>query len=75
MLFHLEEFRRLCLHHAVISNCLRDTCLTCELGFLFCMLEDAHGRNCHATNFLRAFERIRYSSSCYALKLIILFSS
>lgn len=35
-------------------GCQRDNCLLCQAGFLFRMLEDAHGANCQATNFLRA---------------------
>lgn len=39
--------------------CARDTCLACELGFLFRMLDRAEGRNCQATNFLRAFRTLK----------------
>lgn len=46
--------RNLALHHTA-SNCLFETCLLCELGFLFDMLEKASGQNCQATNFLKTF--------------------
>ncbi|KAJ3339561.1 poly(A)-specific ribonuclease [Entophlyctis luteolus] len=38
--------------------CTKQNCLLCELGFLFRMLEDAKGANCHATNFLHAFGKL-----------------
>ena len=50
-------FRNLALHHTATS-CLYDTCLLCELGFLFDTLEKAEGQNCQATNFLKAFSSI-----------------
>ncbi|KAL8941516.1 MAG: hypothetical protein Q9216_002198 [Gyalolechia sp. 2 TL-2023] len=47
-------FRNLTLHHTA-SSCLAESCLLCELGYLFDMLEKAEGQKCHATNFLKAF--------------------
>ncbi|KAL8628273.1 hypothetical protein Q9189_006045 [Teloschistes chrysophthalmus] len=47
-------FRNAALHHAA-SSCLTESCLLCELGYLFDMLEKAGGQKCHATNFLKAF--------------------
>lgn len=35
--------------------CPSDECLLCEAGFLFCMLDEARGTNCQATNFARVF--------------------
>ncbi|ORY81542.1 ubiquitin carboxyl-terminal hydrolase-domain-containing protein [Protomyces lactucae-debilis] len=35
------------------SDCLRESCLLCEVGYLFGML--ANGQNCQATNFLQVF--------------------
>jgi PAB-dependent poly(A)-specific ribonuclease subunit 2 len=37
------------------DSCPKVDCLLCEAGFLFRMLKDAHGTNCQATNFSRAF--------------------
>ncbi|KAI8910963.1 ubiquitin carboxyl-terminal hydrolase-domain-containing protein [Gorgonomyces haynaldii] len=54
-LFHfIWPLRELAKTH-IRSNCLREPCLTCELGFLCRMLETSMGVNCQATNFLRAF--------------------
>lgn len=46
------------LHISTSLPCRREGCLACELGFLFRMLEDAKGVNCHASNFLRVFKTI-----------------
>ena len=54
--------RNLSLRHAATS-CITDSCLLCELGFLFDMLEKAEGQNCQATNLLRAFGSSREASS------------
>ncbi|RKP14656.1 ubiquitin carboxyl-terminal hydrolase-domain-containing protein [Piptocephalis cylindrospora] len=56
-LFFLPALRALLVRHSG-SACSRDPCLSCELGFLFSMLQDSGGRNCHASNFLRAFSAI-----------------
>lgn len=53
---YLVPFRHLAETHAIEGrDCQRDECLLCQAGFLFKMLQDAHGANCQATNFLRAF--------------------
>ena len=49
--------RNLALHHTA-TTCLTDTCLLCELGFLFDMLDKAEGQSCQATNFLRTLGSI-----------------
>jgi PAB-dependent poly(A)-specific ribonuclease subunit 2 len=54
--------RNLALHHASTS-CIADNCLLCELGFLTDMLEKAAGRNCQATNLLRALGDSREANS------------
>ena len=49
--------RNLALSHAA-GACLVETCLLCELGFLFDMLEKAEGQSCQATNFLKTLSNI-----------------
>lgn len=49
--------RNLALQH-VATSCLEDTCILCELGFVFDMLQKADGgATCHATNMLTALSR------------------
>lgn len=59
--------RNIALHHAA-SSCHSETCLLCELGFLFDMLEKASGINCQATNFLRTFSSSREASKLNLLE-------
>ncbi|RKP36537.1 ubiquitin carboxyl-terminal hydrolase-domain-containing protein [Dimargaris cristalligena] len=61
-LFYLPAFRAVAVAHMTLA-CPLDSCLLCELGFLFRMLEDAHGANCQATNFLRVFSTIRQADA------------
>ncbi|TFK86247.1 hypothetical protein K466DRAFT_493169 [Polyporus arcularius HHB13444] len=44
--------RRLAKSH-ITTDCPREHCLLCELGFVTRMLEDAHGTNCQASNFCK----------------------
>ena len=54
--------RNLALHHTA-SSCLFETCLLCEMGFLFDMLEKASGQNCQATNLLKTFSSLSHGDS------------
>jgi PAB-dependent poly(A)-specific ribonuclease subunit 2 len=54
--------RNLALHHAA-STCIYETCLLCEMGYLFDMLEKANGQNCQATNLLKTFSSYREASN------------
>jgi PAB-dependent poly(A)-specific ribonuclease subunit 2 len=58
----IPVLRNCALHHAA-TVCVLDTCLLCELGFLFDMLEAAGGLNCQATNFLKTLSSLSHASS------------
>lgn len=52
-MFHFTPLvRNLALQHTATA-CINDTCLLCELGFLFDMLQKAEGSICQATNMLK----------------------
>lgn len=44
--------RNLALQHAA-TDCRKETCLLCELGYLSDMLQKTEGSSCHASNLLR----------------------
>lgn len=55
--------RNVALHHTA-TTCLVATCLLCEMGFLFDMMEKAEGQSCQATNFLKTFSSVSEGMSC-----------
>lgn len=57
LLRYTPLIRNLALFHTARS-CLRASCLLCEMGFLFDMLEKADGQNCQATNFLKTLSAL-----------------
>ncbi|KAJ3333266.1 poly(A)-specific ribonuclease [Blyttiomyces sp. JEL0837] len=57
VLYFTPHLRALAKWHSTLP-CVRENCLTCELGFLFKMLEQSEGANCQATNFLKVLSKI-----------------
>ncbi|EPX74544.1 ubiquitin carboxy terminal hydrolase [Schizosaccharomyces octosporus yFS286] len=67
LLAYIPSFCKSAISHS-LGPCGLESCLVCELGFLFAMLKESTGKNCQATNFLRCF-----SSSPFAQSLGIVF--
>ncbi|GJJ12243.1 hypothetical protein Clacol_006484 [Clathrus columnatus] len=56
-LHYTVPVRRLAKSH-ITTNCQREHCLLCELGFVVRMLEDARGINCQAANFCKTISAV-----------------
>ncbi|KIK13823.1 hypothetical protein PISMIDRAFT_17728 [Pisolithus microcarpus 441] len=52
VMHYMFPIRKLAKSHTT-TNCPREHCLLCELGFVVCMLDDARGTNCQSSNFCR----------------------
>lgn len=59
--------RRLAKSH-IATDCNREHCLLCELGFVVRMLEDARGTNCQSSNFCKT---VGVLAQCESLYLIV----
>jgi len=59
VLYFTEKMRIIILNHF----CCRESCLACELSFLFHMLDTGHGIPCQPANFLRALRTIPEASA------------
>ncbi|GIL62633.1 hypothetical protein Vafri_16832 [Volvox africanus] len=60
-LYFVPEFRSLVLSHVPEPDV--EFCLSCELSFLFSMLQHAVGLPCQATNFLRTLRSLREAAA------------
>lgn len=58
--------RRLAKSH-ITTDCPREHCLLCELGFVVRMLEDARGTNCQASNFCKTVGVLAQSEINYTI--------
>ncbi|KAI0129433.1 exonuclease [Xylariales sp. AK1849] len=54
VMYFTPAIRNVALQHAATA-CYDESCLLCELGFLFDMLSKAEGAPCHASNLLKIF--------------------
>ncbi|KAG2497083.1 hypothetical protein HYH03_005077 [Edaphochlamys debaryana] len=61
VLYFVPEFRSLVQAHVPEPDA--EFCLTCELGFLFAMLQRAVGLPCQATNLLRTLRSLREAAA------------
>ena len=57
VLFFNSAIKNITVKH-MLTACPQRTCISCELGFLFRMLDNSQGANCQASNFLSAFAAV-----------------
>jgi len=59
VLYHLEPLRKHILNHI----CMRELCITCELGFLFHMMNQSRGATAEPRNLLRTLRQVKEASA------------
>ena len=62
VMHYTMPIRRLAKSH-ITTDCPREHCLLCELGFVTRMLEDARGTNCQSSNFCKTVGVLAQSES------------
>ena len=62
VMHYTMPIRRLAKSH-ITTDCPREHCLLCELGFVTRMLEDARGTNCQSSNFCKTVGVLAHSES------------
>lgn len=62
VMHYTMPIRRLAKSH-ITTDCPREHCLLCELGFVTRMLEDARGTNCQSSNFCKTVGVLAQSKS------------
>ncbi|KII89238.1 hypothetical protein PLICRDRAFT_160474 [Plicaturopsis crispa FD-325 SS-3] len=66
VMHHCRPIRRLAKSH-IATNCPREHCLLCELGFVVCMLQDASGINCQSSNFCKTVGNLAQAQNAIEL--------
>ncbi|KAF9456453.1 ubiquitin carboxyl-terminal hydrolase-domain-containing protein [Collybia nuda] len=66
VMHYVLPIRRLAKSH-IMTNCLQEHCLLCELGFVVRMLEDARGTNCQSSNFCKTVGVLAQASNAIEL--------
>ncbi|KAF7294679.1 PAN2-PAN3 deadenylation complex catalytic subunit PAN2 [Mycena indigotica] len=66
VMHYCPPIRHLTKSH-ITTNCAREHCLLCELGFVVRMLEDAHGINCQSSNFCKAVGVLAHAANAIEL--------
>ncbi|KAF7305131.1 PAN2-PAN3 deadenylation complex catalytic subunit PAN2 [Mycena kentingensis (nom. inval.)] len=66
VMHYCYPIRQLAKSH-ITTNCAREHCLLCELGFVFRMLEDARGINCQSSNFCKAVGVLAHAANAIEL--------
>ncbi|KAI0078959.1 hypothetical protein K474DRAFT_1659644 [Panus rudis PR-1116 ss-1] len=66
LLHYTLPIRQLAKSH-ITTDCPRENCLFCELGFVARMLEDARGTNCQSSNFCKTLGFLAQSSNIIEL--------
>ncbi|CAL1703566.1 unnamed protein product [Somion occarium] len=66
LLHYTYPIRNLAKSH-ITTDCRRENCLFCELGFVVRMLEDARGTNCQSSNFCKTLGFLAQASNLIEL--------